>query len=137
MRVLNPGPGEIVDRLTVVARKIVEGGGKHFHAEMFELTKAIKELTLPIEPEEINFQLFIVNIYALAATNAAIWQREDELREMRGKFISDSPSYRDFVNTCGEEIAELAFRIQELNDQRAELVKEINKAAGINREEKL
>jgi len=36
-----------------------------------------------------------------------------------------------------EAIANLAFRIQELNDWRNELVKEINAVVGVVREEKL
>jgi hypothetical protein len=116
MRVLNPGPGEIIDRLTVVARKIVEGGerAKHFEVEMEELLTECERLDL----EEVNRD-FAKNCYTLAAINAAIWQREDELRKRpRG-------------------VVKLAFRIQELNDQRARLVKEINSTAGIEREEKL
>jgi hypothetical protein len=126
MRVLNPGPGEIVDRLTVVARKIVEGGerAKHFEVEMEELVLYWSKTVEDVDSVMANFA---TASYLLAATNAAIWQREDELRYYSNEGDIDMPIV----------IAKIAFRIQELNDQRAELVKKINAAAGINREEKL
>lgn len=121
MRVLNPGPGEIVDRLTVVARKIVEGGerGEHFKDEMMELVQFYNNNCRTIDGA-------ISLVISLAAINAAIWQREDELRAYR---LGKPPGTTDFT--------QLAFRIQELNDRRADLVKQINVAAGIVREEKL
>jgi hypothetical protein len=128
MRVLNPGPGEIIDRLTVVARKIVEGGerAKHFEEEQEELHAALAQ-TWEFLNEDSEISIVFKDLFMLAATNAAIWQKEDELRTRRRKGV--------YSDETGAEV--LAFRIQELNDQRAKLVSDINAAAGIVREEKL
>ena len=123
MRVLNPGPGEVVDRLTIVARKIVEGKEKaeHFHKEMEELFHWWENRSFG----EVN-EGFAKAAYLLAAVNAALWQLEDKVREFRE---GRPPGTADF--------SQLAFRIQQLNDRRAELVKEINAQYGVVREEKL
>ena len=56
----------------------------------------------------------------LAAVNAAIWRNEDELRRLRGNTTDwDKP-----------QSLLVAFRSQELNDRRAELIEAINKDAG-------
>lgn len=122
MRVMNPGPGEIVDRLTVVARKIVESAKgserrKQFEAEMSELFSAIGKNFGDIDATK--------NAYLLAATNAAIWQLEDELRSCRNE---------EEVNA--EHVKTVAYRIQELNDSRAVFVATINNICGVFRVEK-
>lgn len=126
MRVLNPGPGEIADRLGVVARKIVEGGDKEgtFKDELYELLYALYDgRTKGARTEWVENCIPAV---MLDATNAAIWQLEDRVREFRNGKL---PGTEDF--------SQLSFRIQQLNDRRAELVKEINAQYGVVREEKL
>lgn len=126
MRVLNPGPGEIADRLGVVARKIVEGGDKdgQFKNELYELLYALYDGQRA--GARTDWVEKCIPGIMLDATNAAIWQLEDRVREFRN---GRPPETTDF--------SQLTFRIQVLNDRRAKLVKEINAQYGVVREEKL
>lgn len=115
MRLMNPGAGEITDRLTILALKILHGGhaGKdttHFENERNSLLVQIRTRTL-------NGSWF-EQVLDLAATNAALWEAEDDLRELRENSGS--------LDAAGR----LAFRIQELNDRRAAIVETINKQTG-------
>lgn len=120
MRLINPGAGEISDRLCILALKIVAGGdaGKdvgHFITEQAALLTAIRTRTL-------NGKWFEA-VLALAAVNAFLWQAEDELRAWRAPQQAYGPS-------AMEAIRVVAFRIQALNDRRAVLVQQINQEAG-------
>lgn len=115
-KLVNYGAGEISDRLTVLALKILFGteAGKdvsHFRNEQTVLLTQIHARTL----NGVWFDAYT----GLAAVNAALWHAEDDLRAMRR---SGTP------NT--DDIAVLAFRIQSLNDQRAALIARINSDAG-------
>jgi hypothetical protein len=119
MRFLDPGAGEITDRLTILALKILFGreAGKdvtHFESERISLLAKIRSKTL-------NGAWFD-KLLDLAAVNAALWHLEDEMREWRGIPALHNDSF--------PEVVSCAFRIQSLNDQRAALVREINKDAG-------
>jgi hypothetical protein len=120
MRFINPGAGEISDRLTILALKILvstEKGGEvaHWEAERTTLLQKIHSRTL-------NAQWFDA-LLELGAVNAMIWHGEDELRTWRhGGPLFTGPQL--------ETIRILAFRIQALNDRRADLVVQINKEAG-------
>lgn len=115
-RLHDPGPGEILDRLTILARKLVEGWLKrvttaHWAEEYAALTAASPGWTGVLDL-----------VLELAAVNAALWQAEDELRRLREQDVPhQGVGYR------------LAVRIQQLNDRRAELITLINTHAGINR----
>ena len=131
-RLINPGPGDLSDRLSILALKILFGteaakDTKHWETERTVLLSKIRALTL-------NGAWF--DAYTeLAAVNAALWHAEDDLREIRNgpAFIGMRP-----VSELSETVAELAFRIQVLNDRRADLIGRINKDAGDDRgEEKL
>lgn len=120
MRLKNYGAGEVSDRLSILALKRLFGTEagkdvKHFEAEHAVLLSEIRTRTL-------NGKWF--DAYTqLAAVNAALWHAEDDLRSLR---TEDPP-----VNLIGWQAAgELAFRIQGLNDRRAELVRLINHDAG-------
>jgi hypothetical protein len=56
----------------------------------------------------------------LAAVNALLWQAEDAMRAMRAEHDPDL-----------DLVQQVAFRIQDLNDQRAALVAQINQEAGV------
>jgi hypothetical protein len=121
MRFLDPGAGEITDRLTILALKILFGreAGKevtHFESERTSLLAKIRSKTL-------NGAWFD-RVLDLAAVNAALWHCEDEMREWRKKPVHLLSSDETV------QVSTLAFRIQSLNDQRANLVREINKDAG-------
>lgn len=113
------GPGEIFDRLTILQLKMRAGiaQGKPIGHFVQEETVLHDQLPAIIEPyTELHARL--------AGINAALWQQEDLLRRQRRTEIC--PRYMEDWKT----IARTAFRIQELNDQRAETIAAINRAAG-------
>lgn len=124
-RLVNFGPGEIADRLTILTLKILYGkaAGKdvvHFSSERNALLGLLRS-------RELGGSWFEL-VLELAAVNAALWQAEDELRGLRkgggtGTTTYETADYYKTATTC-------AFRIQDLNDQRAQLVGMINKATG-------
>jgi hypothetical protein len=128
-RLVNPGIGDLCDRLTILALKILYGseGGKdtqHWEAERASLLAQVRS-------RELNGPWF-EGLLELAAVNACLWQTEDDLRAMR---LMTEHAY-----TAGDldRIRQIAFRTQVLNDRRAELVHAISKAAGDERgQEKL
>lgn len=118
MRLVNCGPGEWSDRLSILSLKILVGQEQqkditHFRTEQTALLTSIRARTL-------NGTWF-EQVLELAAVNSLLWHAEDDLREYRAKGQTKA-------NT--DEIVELAFRIQELNDRRAGLVQDINVRAG-------
>jgi len=121
MKLLNVGAGEISDRLSILALKILYAreSGKdtaHFESEQASLRAQIRSRTL-------NGKWFD-GVLELAAVNAAIWHGEDELRAWRvPRPTGYSPE--DLVT-----IMDLAFHLQAMNDRRAELIQTINKDAG-------
>lgn len=115
MRLVNIGPGEIVDRLTILALKILYGGQQGKDVAHFETER--NALLVQLRGRELNAGWF-EQVLGLAAVNAALWQAEDKLRDLRTGASN------------AEAVAALAFRIQELNDERARLIETINKATG-------
>lgn len=119
MRLLDPGVGEITDRLTILSLKILFGeqAGKattHFRAERTSLLAKIRS-------KDLN-GVWFDKVLDLAAVNAALWHCEDAMRDWRNAPMLPAASL--------QSVADLAFRIQELNDQRAALVQGINKDVG-------
>ncbi len=117
MKLVNYGVGEISDRLTILALKILFGAaaGKevgHFRNEQVALLTQIRGRTLNAAWFEAYTEL--------AAVNAALWHAEDDLRGYRQK----TTEYHE------HGVVALAFQIQTLNDQRAACVEKINKDAG-------
>lgn len=118
MRLIDPGVGEVTDRLTILALKVLYGteAGKdvaHFQKEQSALLAKIRTKD-PTGP-------WLQHTLELAAVNAALWRAEDELRVFRTTANPD---------LCLSAAGRVAFSIQELNDRRAELVALINKEAG-------
>jgi hypothetical protein len=68
-------------------------------------------------------------VLALAAVNAALWQAEDALRTWRNE-PEGKGNIDNYDEAAQESIARLAFTIQDLNDQRADLVAAINTQTG-------
>lgn len=102
--------GNAVDRISIVARKMVERPERmDFSAEFSELCD---EYALP------------QSCFVLCALNAAIWQREDRLRELRKVRVGH------YDNVLDSTIASTALEIQALNDRRAELIAELNRTEG-------
>jgi hypothetical protein len=128
MRLLDPGAGELTDRLTILALKILFGdqAGKdttHFKAERTSLLTKVRSKTLN--------GVWFDKMLDLAAVNAALWHKEDDLRVLREEIRameagSQNSSWLSEMAHAGQ----IAFQIQSLNDRRAQLVAEINKDAG-------
>jgi len=118
MKLVNPGAGELTDRLTILALKILHRGAegqptKHFEDERNALLVQIRARTL-------NGAWF-EQVLQLGAVNAAIWYAEDALRTLREEGPTDA-----LLQKAGL----VAFRIQGLNDERSQLVEAINKLTG-------
>jgi len=110
MNLANPGVGDVLDRLTILARKAVETNGrKEFQTEFAELCEKHRDAL-----ELVSF----VRGLDLAALNAAIWQREDKIRDLKA------------AGAFGTYTAQIAYEIQDLNDRRAALIAEINGTPG-------
>lgn len=152
-RILNPSPGEIADRQTILHLKIQHGSIKeiqsgagarpnlpgaaekalsaakiqHFVDENEQLQKYLEANWFPKVPASIRTsyeELF----NQLAAINAHLWNREDEARTLRSEGKNTAVIHR---------AGELLFEITQLNDQRAELVQEINELFGVRVQEKV
>jgi hypothetical protein len=128
-RLVNPGIGDLCDRLTILALKILHGNEAGRETQHWEAERA--NLLAQVRSRELNGPWF-EGLLELAAVNACLWQTEDDLRALRVQ--------TEHVCTQGDldRIRQVAFRTQSLNDRRAELVHAISKAAGDERgQEKL
>ena len=122
-RLHNPGPGEILDRLSILQLKMLYGvqAGKpigHFVSE----AEALWSLLPGIGD-------YAREVIRLTAINAALWHAENDLRALRAAVgAGDDPkllSHDEIVRAVRG-----AFQIQALNDQRAAGIATINRAAG-------
>jgi hypothetical protein len=123
-RLVNFGLGEVCDRLTILALKILYGEAKgvdisHFQRERAALLPKLLASSAGRWTEYFG---------DLAAVNSALWQAEDCLRAYKNEGERHSHS---------AEIIECAFRIQEWNDKRAALIQQINGLVGDAAQEKL
>lgn len=124
-RLVNIGVGEIVDRLTILALKILYAGQQGKAIDHF--TNERNALLTMLRGRELNGVWFEPTL-SLGAVNGALWQVEDEIRDARRRhveLVADPKELQQLVDTV-----QVAFRIQELNDQRAGLVEAINKLTG-------
>lgn len=117
MNLLRPDTGDILDRMTIVARKTVERpDDKHFGEELGMLVAALGE--------RLFTGAWVAKLMRLAAINAANWQAEDEFRGYR-KLLGDPEIVLPY-----EKLTAMAMKVQALNDSRADLVLELNRACG-------
>lgn len=122
MKLVNFGAGEICDRISILQLKITTGREKGRDTGHWESERA--QLLTKIHAKTLNGAWFD-GVLELAAVNALIWHAEDDLRDHR---IRDQHPSND--QGVLETIRDLAFRLQSLNDRRAEIVHWINKEAG-------
>lgn len=118
MRLVNYGAGEIVDRIAILTLKIryAEETGvesAHFRNERAAL--------LPKLTSTNHLGGYLDAIFELTTINGMLWRAEDELRDLREA---------DRTAAHAERVIRVAFRIQDLNDRRAQIVGVINKATG-------
>lgn len=127
-RLINPGAGDYADRLTILALKLLFGEQagkepaalKHFRDERNAILAK-----LALAPPAIE------SLTELGAVNAVLWHAEDDLRAHRDTPIGARAQWTGFAGkTFAELVVDLAFRIQALNDRRAQLVAAINQKAG-------
>lgn len=116
MRLKNYGPGEAMDRLSILSLKMLFGGEAHKDISHFRTEQVL--LLTEIRAQN-HLSTWIEEAVELTVVNAALWHAEDDMRAHR-----DSPTHAATL------IAALAFRIQGLNDVRAALIGRINKATG-------
>ena len=130
-RLINPGIGEVVDRLTILSLKILIGTEKgrdiqHFIRERDVLLTQVRARTLNGAWFESTLEL--------SAVNGQLWQAEDQMRAYREQY--DRLPRAGVVGSVGPDhpvwvgVGQVAFRIQQLNDRRAELIGVINTTAG-------
>jgi len=122
MRLVNYGAGEITDRLTILALKILHGKEANRDVKHFEDER--NALLTKIAAKTLNGSWF-ESVLEIGAVNAALWYAENEIRYRRVQIESG-----DVYEGSWEPVAQIAFRVQVLNDRRAELREEINKKAG-------
>lgn len=121
-RLLDPGIGDICDRLTILALKILHcppgRSAEHFVRERNGLLTKVRASTL-------NASWF-EHVLTLGAVNARLWTLEDEIRAYRLDWAGGVVS----KEALQEDATKCAFRITELNDERARLVGLINELTG-------
>ncbi len=115
-RLAHYGPGEIADRLSILALKILFGS---------DTGKDVRPWRQERETlKGINVDVDLVTVLDLAVVNAALWHAEDDLRALRqGGSAGTSPYARTEYH---EAVTKVAFWIQALNDRRARLVEALN-----------
>ncbi len=123
---MNPSPGELVDRKTILRLKIAAGERKkvsvaHFQKELELIEAALAERFQKTAGADRS--AYDAATRGLAEVNQKLWHAEDEVRGLDG-------NQRD-------RLAELAKLIPALNDHRAELVRQVNRVFGVDQVEKL
>lgn len=127
MRLIGYGPGELLDRLTILALKIHHGEAEQAYLGHWkeERTELFKTLDLWKDWAIVRDATLLFTI-DLTLVNSLLWRAEDDLRAWR-KQGWDTIGAPEAI-----EVADLGFRIQALNDRRAGIVMAINTAAGFN-----
>lgn len=160
MRLLKPLPGELVDRQTILELKIAHvESQKDFDNEDVQVPHGGITRTVVSNPTKVNVHPFVdelelvrkclmdnwiptialdeekVALYdkyfdELKAINDKLWDLQAELRVLR-----DAPD--NHVDAARIRAGGVAFDIDFLNEQRANLVKSINQIWGYDTQEKL
>lgn len=124
-RLLNPSPGEVIDRITILELKIQAVEKRGSDASLFQAEKTSLEEHLE------NWNQMLREDYApnetwdqinekrtgLTAVNSLLWEAEDQVR-----ILSEMEALK---------LAQLAKRIAKLNDDRSKLVGELTELYGI------
>lgn len=126
MSLLEPTPGELFDRLTILQLKIQNCRECPERAEEFitEYKQIHPRMIEQIDKLSEKDAYDITNLgVSLSTINGHLWALVDLVRA--------TPNWRIF------KLAHIAKRIHLLNDQRSELIRRINLKFGIDRQEKL
>ena len=115
MALLNPGAGEMCDRLTILSLKIL--AGQEAEKSVSHFVNERNGLLTKLKGRELNGAWF-ESVLQLGAVNAALWARTDEQR-----------TYLAGISNW-QAAAECGCAIMRLNDERARLVRQINELSG-------
>jgi hypothetical protein len=121
-RLINYGTGDVCDRLTVLALKILHYGAAGKPTDYLEAER--NALLAKVRAQELNGAWF-EQVLELAAVNAALWAETDKLREY---LALKEPDLRQAADA-----GYLGLSIMRLNDRRNQLVETINKLTGEHR----
>ncbi|MEE8200130.1 MAG: hypothetical protein V3R29_03090 [Candidatus Acidoferrales bacterium] len=126
MRLMNPSPGELLDRKTILHLKIEAGQQRqvevaHFQEELKLIEAALADWLR--KNAGADRRAYDEATQELAEVNRKLWQAEDQVRQL-------PRSERD-------RLAELAKFIPELNDRRADLVQRVNRLFRVSHAEKM
>lgn len=125
MRLINVGAGEVCDRLSILALKILYGKQASKDTKHFETERAV--LLTQLAGRTLNSSWFGVFL-ELQAVNAAGWQAQIECRARAHAVTREEDE--GVVAEHYHEAGRLAFQMQAWNDQRSGLIDEINKLTG-------
>ena len=125
MSLLNPSPGEIIDRLSILELKIpaFQKGGvpaEYLEAEKASLQDKMQEWDFEMRdsmPVNVTWDMIAEMKNALAAFNALLWKAEDDARM--------TPE-EDII-----KLARLCKHIASMNDARSRAIKRLNDIYGI------
>lgn len=123
-RLINPGLGDQLDRLTILALKILHKGAQdHWVRERNALLAQVRSRN--------HSGTWLEPALELGAVNATLWQVEDRIRAYR--VSSQQKNELVPVGDLAEDVCLAAYQIQDLNDRRAALVDAINALVGEDR----
>ncbi len=123
MALINYGAGEITDRLTILALKLLHYGAAGKPTDYLRTEQVA--LLAQCRTKDVN-GAWLEEALDLAAVNGALWTATDQLRALAPD--AGRGGERDRVDLM--RAGELGIRILELNDRRATLVEAINKRTG-------
>lgn len=128
-RLIDPGAGEVSDRLSILTLKVLFG--RHAGKDTAHFEKERQVLLTKLRAQTLNGKWF--EAYSeLAAVNAALWHAEDDLRDIRQRAGLPIGNVAEAAGAACDvrSAAMLAFKIQGLNDDRAALIARINTDTG-------
>lgn len=117
MRLIDPAPGEVIDRITILHLKITKGnltGGQtsHWEGELAGLMMRLEKWTLRME--------WFAGFFRLAAINGLLWDATEKMEDYSVSYLDNQTA----------EVAALGVLIFRLNHLRALNVSEINQWMG-------
>ena len=137
---LEPTIGEVLDRLSILTLKIEAGMRKSVSTELWERERTDLDAYLTKKMQSWqqtatsgSTEDFGKLVADLTIANTKLWIAEDELRLKRPK-NGGHPSDEDELV---KEVAEVAFRIANLNDARSDAIQRLNLIFGTETEGKI
>lgn len=126
MRVTNPGPGELLDRLSILQIKAKAA-----------FKKGDDELARDFVREESEVEAYLVEHFVFMSQGTSAYTKYlRDLAAVNGMIWSCIENAHKF-DTCDRLYAQNARQTTRLNDRRAEIIAGINDLAGVGRKEKV